>query len=655
MPRPIILSNGSMAVGINNFGLVHDLYYPYVGLENHATSKVLRHRIGVWIEGGFSWMDDGNWQIQHSYEDDALVGLITATHPGLGVTLKFRDTVDAKLNVMLRQITVTNHYEYEREIRLMLHQVFQISNSRNGDTAQYLPEQNAILSYKGRRMFIIRAEHADGTPFDQFSIGIWGIEGREGTYKDAEDGELSGNAVEHGSVDSVLRLSMKLAAKSSCVTRYWVSAGSSLSDALRISDAVKEAGFKERFAVTESYWKDWLAPAVQIAKRLENDNTREKFIKSTLLVKAHMDRRGAVIASLDTQMLNYARDAYAYCWPRDAVFVLWPLVRMGYTEEAKAFFDFCRTVIHEDGYLLHKYQADRALGSSWQSYIQYGKPELPIQEDETALTLFLLGQYQQISGDDDFVRNLYSELVRPMADFLTTYIDAETKLPHASYDLWEQKFQTSTFTIGTVYAGLLAAIRLAELYEYPDDAIRWQTVTDEMHVAARETLYCKETKFFYKGFLLTKDGPQYDTTIDVSSFYGAFMFGLFDVEEPQVKEAYQTLIETFGLQNEFKGVPRYVHDGYNRVDADGLGNPWFITSLWLAQYYLEVNEHEKFQEIISWVEGIMLPTGVLSEQINPYNNHFVSVAPLAWSQAEYLSTLLDAATQPPAVSSPGGA
>lgn len=646
MSRPLILSNGSMAVGINNFGLVHDFYYPYVGFENHATSRVLRHRVGIWTQGEFSWLDDGAWEISHDYEEGVLIGRVVARNAELGVRVEFRDCVDAQMNVFLRQIAVINEASHEREIRLFMHQVYQMSNSRNGDTSQYLPEHNALLSYKGRRMFITRAEHEGGAPFDQYSIGVWGIEGREGTYKDAEDGELSGNPVEHGSVDSVIRLRFELASQGIGQSCYWVAAGASFSEALDISDAVKQSGFPRRFEATAKHWREWLAPAQRVAERLEDPAKINRFLKSTLLVKAHIDKRGAVIASLDTQMLRYARDAYVYCWPRDAVFALWPLVRMGYKEETKAFFDFCRTVIHKDGYLMHKYQADRALGSSWHPYVHSGKAELPIQEDETAVVLFLLGQYQQLIGDNEYIQSLYDSLIKPMANFLVRYIDPETKLPHASYDLWEQRFLTTTYTVATVYSALTAAAHLAEIYNHHDDAISWQAMADDIRTAAQKTLFNEQDQFFYKGYLKTDSGLLFDETIDTSSFYGAFMFGLFEMDDPRMASAHKSLMAAFPQGDAFIGTPRFVHDAYNATEHSGLGNPWFITSLWLAEYYLEMNQPEEAQKIISWVEGHMLPSGVLSEQVDPYTGHFVSVAPLTWSQAEYLSAQLDALTQP---------
>ena len=67
MARPIVLSNGSLHVGLNKFGMVHDFYYPYVGLENHAAGQDLRHRVGIWIDGRLSWLDDDAvWSTPHS-------------------------------------------------------------------------------------------------------------------------------------------------------------------------------------------------------------------------------------------------------------------------------------------------------------------------------------------------------------------------------------------------------------------------------------------------------------------------------------------------------------------------------------------------------------------------------------------------------------
>jgi GH15 family glucan-1,4-alpha-glucosidase len=644
MGRPIVLSNGELHVGINNFGLVHDFYFPYVGLENHAAGNSLRHRVGVWLNGTISWLDDGGWDISFSYPHHSLIGHTVAKNEALGVLIEFDDAVDATISAFMRNIHVVNLWDHEREIRLFLHQAFVIGDARsNTDTAQYLPDSDAILHYRGRRAFIISGT-ANGQPFDQHTVGLFGIEGYEGSYRDADDGELCGSNVEHGRVDSVIRFTLTIPALSSTRVHYWIAAGTSTREALYIHKQVKEDTIQTRLHATAKWWHTWLAPAMHVADKIAPDH-RENFLRSIMIIKSQIDNRGAVIASTDTSMLNYSRDAYGYCWPRDGAYVLWPLIRMGYEDEPRRFFDFCRRGLHPSGYLMHKYRADGALGSSWHPYVHDGVNTPPIQEDETALVLFVFAQFYQMHPSPRLLHDFYESMVKPMADFLATYIDEVTGLPKPSYDLWEEVFLTTTYTTSVVYAALLAAAELAEAANDSDSAVKWRSEADDIMAAAHKHLYNTERQAFYKG-LIVKDGQiQHDDTLDMSSIFGAFMFGLFPVGGEELNSAIATTLQTFNVTDEAPGLPRYEHDNYRRVSDDIQGNWWIITSLWLAQYYAETDHYDKATTILDWVLTRASSTGVFPEQISPLDNSFVSVAPLTWSHAEYVASLLDMITE----------
>ncbi|HEX9679077.1 MAG TPA: glycoside hydrolase family 15 protein [Candidatus Saccharimonadales bacterium] len=640
MSRPVFLSNGSMAVGLNRFGLVNDLYYPYVGLENHVGNKDLFHRVGLFVDGTISWLGDVGWEVTVDYRPDSLISQVSAQNDGLKIKLEFSDFVDSQRNVFARQIALTNQATNRRDIKLFLHQVFRISDSQRDDTAQYLPEEQVVMHYKGRRVFVISGELADASTFDQHAIGLNGIEGHTGTYADAADGELSGNNVEHGRVDSTLRFSLNIDANSTGTLNYWIAAGASQKDALDAHRQFVNKQLNDRLEDTQAHWQQWLAVAANQLHKVD-PKYHQQTLKSLLIIKSHIDRRGAVIASGDSEMLNYTRDYYSYCWPRDACYVLWPLIRLGYKDEPRAYFEFARDVIHPDGYLMHKYQPDRAIGSSWHPYLNSGRPELPIQEDETAITLFLLGEYLKHTNDKDFVLGLYDTMVQPMANFIDSFIDSATKLPHASYDLWEEKFMTTTYTTAVVHAGLQAAAELAEKFEYPDDAIRWRTVADDIKQAARETLFNHDIRYFYKGFLLGEnDMLSFDPVIDASSLYGAVMFGLYDKDDPYVKQAVDTLKARLVDKTPSGGVPRYESDHYHAVKA-GVSNPWFVTTLWYAQYLIDQQDKETAADILGWTQRHMLTSGALPEQLHPYSDQHLSVEPLIWSSAEFINTALD--------------
>lgn len=644
MARPIFLGNGSMLVGLDTSGLVHDFYYPYVGLENHSNEQDNHHRIGLFVDGQMSWLDDDEWDIRLNYEPHVMIGALTAVNEKLQLAIETYDFVDIDFNAFCRNIHVINNSDQKRDIKLFMHQAFRIAGSNRGDTALFVPEGNYILDYKGRRSFLIFGETAaDGKPFDQYSIGVHGIEGKSGTYADAEDGELSNHPVEHGSVDSTIRFSLNLDPRSSARVNYWVAAAGSHEDALNIHNNLVNQGFDERHDKTQAKWQEWLEPARKF-KPLITPEYINNVEKSLLIVKSHMDRRGSVLASGDSEMLNYARDNYSYCWPRDGAYAIWPMIRLGYHDEPKAFFEFVRDVLSENGSLKHKFQPDRAVGSTWHPLIHGGKPELAIQEDETASVIFMMHQYLLASDDEDFVRRFYSTLIQPAANFMENFIDENTSLPHASYDLWEEKFLTSTYTVATVYAGLTAAAKMAERFEYPDDAIRWQTVADEIKIAAEKLLYNKDKNFFYKGFVIKDDGSlAYDDTIDLSSLYGAFTYELFSLESREIMDSLKTLEDDLMIASPSGGVPRYEYDQYCRSPDPKKGNPWFVTTLWIAQLYLQLDRRGDALNLINWTQDKMLKSGVLAEQIDPVTGEFRSVAPLIWSHAEFVNTILDLA------------
>ncbi|MDL2342195.1 MAG: glycoside hydrolase family 15 protein [Patescibacteria group bacterium] len=635
MGRPVVLSNGQLFVGLDESGLVHDFYYPYVGLENLTNARSSQHKIGIWADGQFSWTNDGSWQISVNFEDDALISHIQMNNPKLQINLHLQDFIDPDNNAFVRHITVTNLAEAERDIRLFMHQVFEISRNGRADTALYVPDEHYLLDYKGRYCLLIAGKFNDGGDFDQYAVGNYGIEGKAGTFKDAEDGVLSENAVEHGGVDSVIRFQRLIPGGQSTTVNYWIIAASSQNDAQTIHQAYKKIDLHEKLASTRAHWQHWLNEGDIALPELH----RRSLNHSLLVVKAHCDDRGSVLASGDSSIFNYGRDYYCYCWPRDAAYALWPLVRLGHFTEAKRFFSFARDTMHPDGYLMHKYQPDRAIGSTWHPLVHGRRKELAIQEDETACVIFMINEYYESSKDEALVAEMYHTFIVPTANFLCKFIDKETGLPHASYDLWEEKFLTSTYTVSTVIAGLLAGAKLAKLMGEDEDAMRWKHVAEDIR-GNLDKLYHADG-YFVKGFLLEESGElTYDNTLDISSLYGPYMYAGLSLNDVRLtstaKQAESRILNT----SPGGGVIRYEHDNYF-LTKNYSGNPWLVSTLWLAQYYASVEQFDKAQALLDWSLARETESGILSEQFDPETNAPLSVLPLVWSHAEMINTILD--------------
>lgn len=640
MARPIVLSNGELHVGLNKYGTVHDFYYPYVGYENHAAGAGLRHKVGVYVDGAIHWTDDGSWTFEFTYPHSALIGHTIARNDALGLIVEFDDTVDSDMSAFIRNIHIINQRDTQRDIKLFMHQAFAIGDGRsNTDTAQYLPDSDAILHYRGRRAFIISGATEGGT-FDQHSIGLFGIDGHEGSYRDAEDGELGGNNVEHGRVDSVLRFSITIAPHSSTRVHYWIAAGMSNREALYIHRQLQDQGVNARIHKTAQWWHEWLQPAIDASGKLPKEHQKH-FVESVMIIKSQMDKRGAIIASTDSTLLNYSKDGYAYSWPRDGANVIWPMIRLGYYQEAYRFFEFCQRGLHPGGYLMHKYRADGALGSSWHPYVHGDVIAPPIQEDETALVVFVFVQFYQLSKDSALIKDFYRSMITPMADFMAEYIDETTGLPKPSYDLWEERFLINTHTVSVTYGALLAASDLATVAGDEKSAVKWRNAAEDIQAAAHKYLYNRERQVFYRGVIVKDGRVEYDATIDSAGIFSAFMFGLFDADSSQMKSSIQTTLDTFKSTTERPGIPRYEDDAYRRSQPGIDGNWWYITTLWIAQYRIETGDTKAAEKIIQWIDAHMSSTGMMGEQINPVTDEAIAPAPLTWSHAEYISTLLD--------------
>jgi GH15 family glucan-1,4-alpha-glucosidase len=185
MSRPLILGNGMILVCLDRRGQVRDFYFPYVGSENHIGRRDV-HKIGVWADGRMSWFSDDEWNIDVCYKEDTMTSNVTAHNPKMRLTVYFRDVVYNEKNIFLRSIKIENHTNLEREIKIFFNQQFEISQTYYADTAYYNPALHALIHYKGRRVFLVSAKDDSKGFFSEYSTGLFNIEGKEGTWRDAK-------------------------------------------------------------------------------------------------------------------------------------------------------------------------------------------------------------------------------------------------------------------------------------------------------------------------------------------------------------------------------------------------------------------------------------------------------------------------------------
>ena len=642
MPKDIPVSNGNLLFNFDSDYQIRDVYFPFIGQENH--SKGDPFRFGVWVDGRCSWMGP-EWEKDLRYHDNTLVTDVHLKNKSLGLELRCHDVVDVDLNVYIKKIEVKNLQDNERQVRLFFCHDFHLYGYDIGDTAYFDPRPRSVIHYKANRYFLINCSTSGKSGVDHYACGDKEVRGREGVWKDAEDGELSGNQISWGSADSAIGIWLHVPAGGKAAAHYWIAAGKHYNEVAQLNRDVLEKTPDALMKRTSDYWGAWVAKE----SRSFGDLSRtiiDIYNRSLLVLRTQIDNRGAITAANDSDIVRFAGDTYSYMWGRDGAFVAAALAKAGYTHVCMKFYEFCARVLTDEGYLYQHYNPDGSLASNWHPWLVDGKAVLPIQEDSTALILWSLWIHYESSKDIEFIRPFYDTLIKKSADFMVAHRDPDTKLPIPCYDLWEERFGVHTYTVASVIAGLRAAANFARLFLDTPLAEKYDKTAEEIKEGLTKHLYHKGLKRYARSGYRKDKGYELDAIIDVS-LSALVVLGVLSPKDPRMVETMEAIHQELWLNTPVEGCARYQNDVYHRPDdspADIPGNPWFISTLWLAEYYIvcaeSLQELQKAIPYFEWCVNNALPSGVLAEQVHPLDSSPLSVSPLTWSHSSFVWAVL---------------
>lgn len=650
MPRPYTFANGNMLVAEDDRLNIRDLTYPHVGQLNHLAGN--RVRMGVWVDGQFDWLDDPSWQITGSNEPDAPVSHVKAIHSDLGIELKLSDTLCRTENIWLRKMEIQNHIASPREVRLFMSYDFNIAESDIGDTVFYDPNTHSIVHYK-RDVWILGSGVVNHTPPFGYSCGMKRWAGSEGTWRDCEDGELGGNAIEQGSVDSSLGWRAEIGPDDECIVRLWIAAGSSHSDVQALHHTIFERGFDHLFRETRQQWRSWVAQA-KLPDTKCSSQVHDLLQQSIYQMRNQMDNGGAILAANDSDIMETAKAHYSYMWPRDGAIVADTLSQLGYSQIAERFFLFCARILpQEPHFLLQKYCPDGSMGASWHPFIESGHSQLPVQEDGSALVAWALCRHIRRHPVSAEVAILVQSLLLPVANSLRSYVDANTGLPKPSYDLWEERRGTHIWSCCCIVAALYEVGQLLATLQQPHAEL-FAKSAETMRASTIKHFWMEEEGAFARMITVSHDGDlTIDRTLD-SSQLATVIYGLISPDDPKAQRMVACLENELLIKTPIGGIARYQDDYYHRVSLDLPGNPWIICSLWLARVKAMMahtdDDMKCSNKWLEWVCKRQIEGGALPEQLNPFTGKPIYVAPLTWSHAEFCLTWLKISQFPTNVS-----
>ncbi len=394
---------------------------------------------------------------------------------------------------------------------------------------------------------------------------------------------------------------------------------------------------------TRQYWLDYIAGANRIHTGI--DAVDSLYRRSLLVFKLAADERsGGLLAApeIDEEFSRCGR--YAYCWGRDAAFITGALDKCGLYSVVDRFYEWAKGAQEEDGSWQQRYHMDGNLAPSW-----------GLQVDETGTLIWGMLEHYRVTGSMEFLKGVWDSVKRG-TDFLAGFIDEETGLPKPSYDLWEERVGEHTYSSAAVYGGIKAGIEIAGILGVADGSTGlWEKVCHSIREAMEGLLWKEEHGCFIRSVRVKlnpwggepsdnttvievnpkgykREVSMEDWTVDVSLLGVAIPFRTFDPRDPRVESTVNTIERVLTSQNA-GGIRRYENDNYIG------GNPWVLTTLWVALYYIEKKEFTRAREYFEWAVRSRTELELLPEQVGREDGRAAWVIPLTWSHAMFVLVL----------------
>lgn len=658
MPTALTLGNGTTLVNIDSNLNLKDLYWPYVGEANHLSFQA--NEIFFFLENKRIDLNSSNFSITTNYLENSLIAKSSAINDFYKLKLTFTDFVLYDKNILLRKIEVENFSSEYIELLIFFKHNFFMREDDTGNTATWYEPASVMCHYKKNTYLGIGL----CSKIHEFTCAAPNDNDGKGAIPD-NHGKLAFNPVSTGTAQSCISTKLNLESNSSEVLEYFIVCGHTYQDITELSRFIRQSNRQELEDKTNFYWQNWIKPKTGFqlySGEEENKNRKleELYARSLLLIRTQTDNEGAIVAANDSEFLKQGgKDSYSYMWPRDGANTAIAYIRAKYPEYAKNFFKFCEQAITKEGYLHHKYYSDlsKGLGSSWHPWIdKYGNSQLPIQEDETASVITALYEYYIHFEDLSFITEVWNSFIVPAINFLIDYRYFPTifqdnnplgfrfsgsLLPKPSYDLWEIHWGIHSYTVAQVYQALLSGAKLAESQKFEHLVDICLKTAEEIKTSYERYFYDEEKGRFINSIYCDNyhTKPKIDFSAD-SSLTALWISGMFEITDPRITKTMNYIEEKLWLKTDIGGMARKEDDNYLKIDESLPGNPWFISTLWMAQYYLKLGDREKAKKYINWVLEHIDSTGLIAEQADPHTGFGLSMKPLTWSHAEFVKTML---------------
>ncbi|MCI8411780.1 MAG: hypothetical protein HFJ40_05040 [Clostridia bacterium] len=422
-------------------------------------------------------------------------------------------------------------------------------------------------------------------------------------------------------------------------------------------ERIKKIDLSKEYINTKAYWRKY----VKVHNGLnikESDNSYEERIyeiykRSILLFPLLTNyETGGIIASpeIDEDFTKCGR--YAYCWPRDAVFITKAMDIVKMEKETEKFYkSFCKKTQSKNGMWEQRFYTDGKLAPCW-----------GYQIDETASVVYGVYEHYKYTKSEKFLKDNL-KMCEKAIDFLKRYVkdwlgiegkderdkdkvqqeieESVNRQGHKyyiSYDLWEMCEGIHLYSLASIYSAFNCILEIYRVLgknvsEFENNRLKEEKVQkNEREIEKIQT----EIKKYINQNLYDEEKKSYirnidDKRMDISILGAVTPFNVFKPKEKKIRNTVERI--NLSLRTYTGGYQRFEQDHYMN------GNPWPIANLWMTLYYLETGEKKKAKETFDFVVKTAGKHYFLGEQVNNETLKPNWVIGLGWSHAMFLIVL----------------
>ena len=424
-------------------------------------------------------------------------------------------------------------------------------------------------------------------------------------------------------------------------------------------ETLKRIDANKEYSQVKRYWTNYLdkhdgLKIKECNNKIINDKVKEIYNRTILLFPLlQNEETGGISATVEVDENREKSGRYSYCWPRDAIFIAQAFDDLNMTKETEKFYEvFCKKTQSKNGMWEQRFYTDGTLAPCW-----------GYQIDETASVIYGVFEHYKVTKDIKFLSNNIKMCENAM-HFLFKYLEnifnekeendlvkkeIEEKVKeegrekdkiykHVSYDLWEMNEGVHLYSIASIYGALNAMLGIYDAIKpkYENNRLKLEQISKNTLKIDSEINNIKKyvEKNMYDENTKTLRRNIQDNKMDVSMIGAVYPFELFGANEKKILNTVEKINLT--LRTYTGGYLRFEQDSYI-----GGKNPWPVSTLWMAMYYLKAGNKKMAQECFNFVINSASPLGFIAEQVDNNTMKPGWIIGLGWSHAMFIITLAE--------------